>query len=90
MTEQEMKEWIKNAEWVDTQYEPTDSCGNEERTDIYRVGDDPQLWAVDSCNDHITPTYGDKGWDYTNYQPRKVIRTSRMVEIIEYEGIDEM
>jgi hypothetical protein len=89
MTEHEMKEWCKAAKEVDCVYEMPDSCGNEERTEIYRVGDDPQLWAVDFCNDHIVPTWGDKGWDYTNYQPRKVKAYVEVVEITKYESEDE-
>lgn len=88
MTLDEIKQWVKEAKWVDTTREWPDSCGNEEEKRIYTYGDDSQLWAIDSCNGHITEKYGEKGYIRDEYEPRKVKAISRIVTLTEYEDIE--
>ena len=80
MTKEQINEWIKNAKLVDI------VCDRDyEATQIYQVGDDPQLWAIYFCNDCMCFKMNNKGYIVLGeYEPVKVTKYIRVVEINEY------
>jgi hypothetical protein len=89
MNLKEINIWIKNATYVDETHDFPDSCGNEDSTEIYTVGDDPQLWALDYTNGHLCEKWGEHGWIRDVYEPYKVKAETRVVTVTEYISEDE-
>jgi hypothetical protein len=86
MTKAEIEQWMKDATYVDCTREYPDSCGNEEKTEIYQVGDDPQLYAVGYCNDHISEKWGERGYVRGVYLPYPVVKVIKTEVHVDYES----
>ena len=84
----ELKEFIKNSEYIDTPHFQYDSCGNKEQTVIYKnVG---KLYEIYYNEDVSCEHYEKgKGWIKGEYKPILVERVSRMVEEISYIHVEE-
>lgn len=80
MTLKELKNWLKSAVFISSTYEHVG--GNKYKTSIYEK--DGQLYAINSCNDHPSEKWGEKGYIRGEYEsPRPVTRKTRRVSYIE-------
>lgn len=58
MNLEQLKEWLKEAKYIDTPDSSIDGCGNREDTRIFEKGG--QLYSIEYCNNHPNPKWDDK------------------------------
>ncbi|TRZ83706.1 hypothetical protein D4R86_00300 [bacterium] len=60
MNIQELDEWLKNAEYINTPDCDHDENGNKYETRVFKK--DEQLYRLGYCNNHPNPKWGEKGY----------------------------
>lgn len=87
MTKKEIKEWMNTHKLVDIGWEESRD-DNRLTYNIFEV--DRQLYRVDFCNGCVSEKWiTDKGYVRGVYEPHKVKKESRMVEVVKYNPIKE-
>ena len=77
MTLQELQDWIKSAEYITSQDEFTDSCGNYEVTSVYRK--DGKYYVIEFQNEHPYSRYvKGKGLIHGEYDIHEAVKESGM------------
>jgi hypothetical protein len=87
MTRVELDEWVAQCKVVD-HHEEFDERGNCHEWRIYESNG--QLYRLSFCNGHPCETLGAKGYIRGVYEPRKVIRETKVVEVTRYHEAEKV
>lgn len=86
MTKEELVQWLSQSKMVDGDTE-FDESGNCEEWRVYER--DGELFRLEFLNGRPCEKWGDKGYIRGVYEPKKVIRKTKMVEVVWYHEDDE-
>ena len=85
MTKAELSQWFARAKLVHSESE-FDENGNREESKIYEY--EGRLYRLGFQNGHPYEKWGEKGPLPGVYEPRKVIREAKLVEVVTYRLAD--